>query len=143
MPLLPLCHILNLQKELRGTNAEISSWGCGDYGQLVKQWSDTSETQVVWKIRQESITANTKGFQGAVVRIGSANEAASVVRFATCHKVPLTTRSGGCSTSGSSTVHGGILLDLSNLRNVHVHPESRVVVAQGGALWKDVDVASA
>ena len=65
------------------------------------------------------------------------------MRFATSHGVPLAVKSGGCSTSGASTTHGGIVLDLSNLRKVHVKPASRVVIVQGGALWEDVNVASA
>lgn len=77
-----------------------------------------------------------------VVRITSAEEAATVVRFATCHGVPFAVKGGGFSTSGASTSHGGIVLDLSNLQRVIVHPESRVVIAQGGALWEDIDVAS-
>ncbi|KAJ6133712.1 hypothetical protein N7523_000034 [Penicillium sp. IBT 18751x] len=126
MPFLPFSHIVNLRKELNGTDADISTWGCDDYDSRIKQWNDSSDTEV-----------------GAVVRITSAEEAATVVRFATCYGVPLAIKSGGCSTSGASTTHGGIVLDLSNLRKVHVNPATRVVVAQGGALWEDIDVASA
>jgi hypothetical protein len=81
--------------------------------------------------------------QGAVVRITSTDEAAAVVRFATCHRIPFAVKGGGYSTTGASTTHGGIVLDLSNLRNVHVNPVSRVLTAQGGALWEDIDVAAA
>jgi hypothetical protein len=34
-------------------------------------------------------------------------------------------------------------LDLFKLREVHVNPDSRVLTAQGGALWEDIDVAAA
>ncbi|OJJ65581.1 hypothetical protein ASPBRDRAFT_70307 [Aspergillus brasiliensis CBS 101740] len=78
-----------------------------------------------------------------MVRVTSANEAATVVRFATSHEIPFTVRGGGYSTSGASTTHGGIVLDLSRLREVHVDPHSRVLKVQGGALWEDVDVAAA
>ena len=81
--------------------------------------------------------------QGAAVRVTSIDEAATVVRFATCHKAPFTVKGGGYSTSGDSTTRGGIVLDLSNMRKVHVDPASRVVTAQGGALWEDIDVAAA
>lgn len=74
--------------------------------------------------------------------MASTDEAATVVRFATRHKIPFSVRGGGYSTSGASTARGGIVLDLSNLRNVHVDPVSRVVTAQGGALWGDIDVAA-
>ncbi|GKZ75196.1 hypothetical protein AnigIFM50267_003127 [Aspergillus niger] len=78
-----------------------------------------------------------------MVRVTSADEAAIVVRFATRHDVPFAVKGGGYSTSGASTTHGGIVLDLSKLREVHVYPDSLVLAVQGGALWKDVDVAAA
>lgn len=52
-------------------------------------------------------------------------------------------KGGGYSTSGASTSHGGIVLDLSRLRGIQVDPHARVVTAQGGALWEDIDVAAA
>jgi hypothetical protein len=78
-----------------------------------------------------------------MVRVTSTDEAATVVRFAACHKIPFTVKGGGYSTTGASITHGGIVLDLSNLRRVHVNPVSRIVTAQGGALWEDIDVAAA
>ncbi|GLA62930.1 hypothetical protein AtubIFM56815_005444 [Aspergillus tubingensis] len=78
-----------------------------------------------------------------MVRVTSADEAAIVVRFATRHDVPFAVKGGGYSTSGASTTHGGIVLDLCRLREVYVYPDSLVLAVQGGALWKDVDVAAA
>lgn len=78
-----------------------------------------------------------------MVRVTSTDEAATVVRFAARHRIPFTVKGGGYSTTGASITHGGIVLDLSNLRRVHVNPVSRIVTAQGGALWEDIDVAAA
>ncbi|OJI99795.1 hypothetical protein ASPVEDRAFT_81387 [Aspergillus versicolor CBS 583.65] len=126
MPFLPFSNILSLRKELEGTHAEILTWGCDGYNNSVKQWSETCDTEI-----------------GATVRVTSASEAATVVRFAAQHSVPFTVKGGGYSTSGASTSHGGIVLDLSRLRRIHVDPQLRVVTAQGGALWEDIDVAAA
>lgn len=78
-----------------------------------------------------------------MVRVTSTEEAVTVVRFATIHNIPFTVKGGGYSTSGSSIARGGIVLDLCKLRRVHVDPASRMVVAQGGALWEDIDVVAA
>jgi hypothetical protein len=78
-----------------------------------------------------------------MVRVTSANEAATVVRFATAHELPFAARGGGYSTTGASIAHGGIVVDLSKLREIRVHPQSATVEVQGGALWEDVDVAAA
>ncbi|RAL12632.1 FAD-binding oxidoreductase [Aspergillus homomorphus CBS 101889] len=126
MPFLPLSQVRSLRNELDGTNAEISTWGCEGYGDNIKQWSDSCDEDV-----------------GAVIRVTSAHEAAIVVKFVTCHQIPLAVRGGGYSTSGSSTARGGIVLDLAKLRKVQVDPVSRVVTAEGGALWADIDVAAA
>ncbi|KAJ6029755.1 hypothetical protein N7499_005434 [Penicillium canescens] len=126
MPFLPLSNILSLRKELEGTAAEIVTWGSDGYGDGVKQWSDTCDEQV-----------------GAVVRVTSAGEAAAVVRFAACHKIPFAVKGGGYSTSGASTTRGGIVLDLFYLRRVQVDPVSQVLIAEGGALWEDIDIAAA
>ncbi|OJJ30890.1 hypothetical protein ASPWEDRAFT_119337 [Aspergillus wentii DTO 134E9] len=126
MPFLPFSNILSLRRELEGTDAEISTWGCDGYYDCTKQWSETCDTYI-----------------GAVVRVTSIDEARTVVHFATAHEIPLAVKGGGCSTSGASTTHGGIVLDLSKLRKVHVEPDSRVVIAQCGALWEDIDVAAA
>ncbi|KAL4788396.1 hypothetical protein BJX76DRAFT_316411 [Aspergillus varians] len=126
MPFLPFSNVLNLRKELEGTAAEIVTWGCDDYGDSIKQWSETCDTYI-----------------GARVRVSSTDEAAAVVRFATSYKIPLAVKGGGFSTTGASTTHGGIVLDLFRLRRVEVDSDSRVVTAQGGALWADIDVAAA
>ncbi|KAJ6114849.1 hypothetical protein N7486_000627 [Penicillium sp. IBT 16267x] len=126
MPFLPFNEILSLRKELEGSGAEISTWGCHGYDDRIKQWSASCDTEV-----------------GALIRVTSADEAAKVVCFATNHSIPLVVKSGGCSTSGASTIHGGIVLDLFNLRKVQVDAGSRVVIAEGGALWEDIDVAAA
>ncbi|KAJ6028034.1 hypothetical protein N7540_003610 [Penicillium herquei] len=125
MHFLPFSYILSLREELKGTGAKISTWGCDDYNDLIKEWNESSETQV-----------------GAVVQVTTDEEAATVVRFAAQHRVPLVVKGGGCSTSGASTIHGGIVLNLSGLRSVHVNPTSRVIIAEGGALWEDIDIAS-
>ncbi|KAL2862235.1 FAD-binding oxidoreductase [Aspergillus lucknowensis] len=126
MPFLPFSNILSLREELDGTDADILTWGCDGYVESIKQWSETCDTYV-----------------GAIVRVTSTDQAAIVVRFATHHDIPFTARGGGLSTSGASTTHGGIVLDLSSLRAVHVDAAARVVTAQGGALWADIDVAAA
>lgn len=47
MTFLPLSNILNLRRELEGTNAEILTWGCDGYDDGIKQWSDSCDEQAV------------------------------------------------------------------------------------------------
>ena len=51
----------------------------------------------------------------------------------------LAIRGGGHSIAGLQLPTGGMLIDLADMRGVHVDPEREPAVVQGGALWADVD----
>lgn len=51
-------------------------------------------------------------------------------------------RGGGHSTGGTSSTEGGLTIDLSGMRAVKVDKDSKLIVAQGGCLWEDVDNAA-
>jgi hypothetical protein len=65
------------------------------------------------------------------------------LRIASEHDVPVTVRGGGHNVAGRSIGDGTMLIDLSQMRGVTVNEQTRVATAQGGALWHDVDVATA
>jgi FAD/FMN-containing dehydrogenase len=44
-------------------------------------------------------------------------------------------RSGGHNVAGRATVDGGLMLDLSLMRGIHVDSKTRTVRAQGGVTW--------
>jgi FAD/FMN-containing dehydrogenase len=48
-------------------------------------------------------------------------------------------RGGGHSVAGLGSVDGGIVIDLSPMRGVHVDRTARTVRVQAGATWGDVD----
>ncbi|HEX3842864.1 MAG TPA: FAD-binding oxidoreductase [Steroidobacteraceae bacterium] len=68
---------------------------------------------------------------------------ALAVRIAADHDIPVTVRGGGHNVAGRSVADGALLVDLSRMRAVVVNERARVAVVQGGALWHDVDVATA
>jgi FAD/FMN-containing dehydrogenase len=54
------------------------------------------------------------------------------VRFARTHDLELAVRGGGHSVAGKSVCEGGLMLDLSLMKGIHVDPLRRTVRALGG-----------
>src|SRR5215471_4667048 len=74
--------------------------------------------------------------------VASATGVADVIAalgFARGHDLTVAVRGGGHSVAGLSTVDGGMLIDLSPMRNVRVDPASRIAHVGPGATWGDVD----
>ncbi len=70
--------------------------------------------------------------------VGTA-DVVQAVNFARENGLLVAVRGGGHSIAGLSNTDGGMLLDLSPMRGVLVHPERNTAEVQGGALWGDVD----
>lgn len=81
--------------------------------------------------------------QACVVKATSPADVSTTLSFIRAHKIPFVVRGGGHSTSGSASIEGGLVIDLSLMRRVSVDPEKRTVRAEGGAIWEDVDVEAA
>jgi hypothetical protein len=75
--------------------------------------------------------------------VTSSHEVSLVVAFATSHYIPFVVQGGGYSTSGASSTHGGIVINLSAMHKVLVDSASATIAAQGGATWEEVDQAAA
>lgn len=65
------------------------------------------------------------------------------VTFAREHDVPFVVCAGRHSTGAASSIEGGIVIDLRKMRKVTVDAEKKTIVAEGGAIWEDVDVEAA
>lgn len=78
----------------------------------------------------------------AVARCANDADVMSVVRFARENALPLAVRGGNHSVPGFGTCDEGIVLDLSDIRNVRVDPSTRTARVGGGALLGDLDHAA-
>jgi FAD/FMN-containing dehydrogenase len=66
----------------------------------------------------------------------------AAVRFAAAHRMLVSVRGGGHHIAGNAVAEGGLMIDLSAMRNVHVDAAQRTVTVAGGALLGDVDTAT-
>src|SRR5688572_29144575 len=48
-------------------------------------------------------------------------------------------RGGGHNVAGRATIDGGVMIDLSLLKGIHVDPKSPSVRAQGGVTWGELN----
>jgi len=78
-----------------------------------------------------------------IARCRVAQDVAQAVDFAREHGLPIAVRSGGHSVAGHSTTEGGLLIDLSQMRQIAVDPLQRLARAQPGATNGELVLAAA
>jgi FAD/FMN-containing dehydrogenase len=66
----------------------------------------------------------------------------AVVRAARRHGLPPSVRGGGHDWAGRALRDGGLVIDLTGMRDVAVDPRARVAIVAGGARAKDVALAA-
>ncbi|KAI9759744.1 MAG: hypothetical protein M4579_002129 [Chaenotheca gracillima] len=116
--------INSLKAALSGV--EILTTDSEKFEQSLKRWSDSAEKRA-----------------SAVVLPRSAEEVSATILFAGKHALDIAVCGGGHSCKGSSSSDGGIVIDLSKMRNVVVSSEEQTLAVDGGCLWVDVDSAAA
>jgi FAD/FMN-containing dehydrogenase/pimeloyl-ACP methyl ester carboxylesterase len=77
-----------------------------------------------------------------VVRPAGAGDVARAVRHAREHDLALSVRGGGHNLAGTALVDGGLTIDMSPLRAVHVDPEAKTATVGAGCLLEDLDRAT-
>ena len=61
------------------------------------------------------------------------------VRFAHASGLEISVRGGGHSVAGQAVADGGLMIDLSGLKGIHVDPAARTLRAQGGVTWGELN----
>jgi len=77
-----------------------------------------------------------------IVRCTSATDVVHAVDFARSHSLLTAVRGGGHSVSGQSSCDGGLMIDLSPMKAIHVNAESRTARVEPGVLLGDMDRAT-
>src|SRR5688500_11213232 len=73
-----------------------------------------------------------------IARVLTSADVAAAILFAREHGLALTVRGGGHNVAGGAVADDALVVDLSEMREVTVDPERRIVRVQGGATWGDV-----
>jgi len=74
-----------------------------------------------------------------IVQCTGAADVVDAVNFAREQGLLLSVKGGGHNVAGNAVNDDGLVIDLSQMRGVHVDPSTRTVRVQGGATWGDCD----
>jgi FAD/FMN-containing dehydrogenase len=77
-----------------------------------------------------------------IARCQTAAEVAACVNLAREHRLLVSVRGGGHSLPGHSVCNGGLMIDLSPMKNIQVDTQKRTARAGAGLLWRDFDAAT-
>jgi FAD/FMN-containing dehydrogenase len=87
--------------------------------------------------------ANAQRRAALVVYPRDAQDVSETVKWVSENKIPLAVCGGGHSSSGTSSIEGGVVIALSRyFSGVKVDPERKIAYVGGGALWEAVDKAA-
>src|SRR5688572_10630635 len=95
-------------------------------GRLIRPGDD--EYEVARHVHQAAVDARPL----AIVRAADARDVAFTVLFARDNELELAVRGGSHSVAGQGTIDGGLVLDLADMRGLHIDPDARVAWAQPG-----------
>jgi len=115
---------------------EIEATDNGFTGQLLlPRDAGFDEARAVWNAMIDRKPA-------LIARCRNDSDVISAVRLANARNLPIAIRGGGHNVAGHAVCDDGVMIDLSQMRNVDVDTDRRVAVVEGGALWRDVDAAT-
>ncbi len=72
-----------------------------------------------------------------IARCRGTADVQAAVHTAREHGLEIAVRGGGHNVAGNAVCDGGLVIDLSMMRGVHVDPRTQRARAQGGATWGD------
>jgi len=77
-----------------------------------------------------------------IAQCASTADVVAAVNFARENDLLVSVRGGGHSAVGDATCDGGIVIDLSSMKAIHVDPEAKTARADAGLTWGEFDAAT-
>src|SRR5215213_9079031 len=77
-----------------------------------------------------------------IARCAGAADVRAGIEYARASGLPLAVRGGGHGVAGTASCDGGLVVDLSPMKDVRVDPGSRSAWAQAALLWGELDQAT-
>jgi hypothetical protein len=77
-----------------------------------------------------------------VVRCAGPEDVVTALRLAEDAGSEISVRGGGHNVAGKAVTDGGVMIDLSSLKEIHVDPVGRTITAGGGVTWGELNQAA-
>jgi FAD/FMN-containing dehydrogenase len=77
-----------------------------------------------------------------IARCQGAADIADAIGIARSSGLEISVLGGGHNVAGRAVADGGVMIDLSPMKGIHVDPESRTARAQGGVTWNELNRAA-
>ena len=74
-----------------------------------------------------------------IARCHGTADVVDAVRLARASRLEISVRGGGHNVAGRAVTDGGLMVDLAEMKGIHVDPEARTVRAQGGVTWAELN----
>ena len=74
-----------------------------------------------------------------IARCAGTADIQDAVRLARSSGLEISVRGGGHNVAGRAVSEGGMMIDLSPMRGIHVDPAAQTARAQGGVLWSELN----
>ncbi len=81
-------------------------------------------------------------FPALIARCTSAQDVVEAVNFARQQQLLISVRGGGHNVAGNAVNDGGLMIDLSPMKEIHVDPQSRTAIVQPGVVFGELDRAT-
>jgi FAD/FMN-containing dehydrogenase len=76
---------------------------------------------------------------GLIARCAGVSDVIRSVNFARMHNLRVSVRGGGHNVTGNAVCDGGLMIDLSPMKGIHVDPAGKTVRAEAGVTWRELD----
>jgi FAD/FMN-containing dehydrogenase len=116
---------------------DVAGFAAGIAGTVIRPEDDSYETARL--VHNRTIDR----YPSLIVKAANATDVARTVVFARDSGLELAIRGGSHSLAGYGTSDGGIVLDLSGMKGLHIDPERRLAWAQAGLTAGEYSAAAA
>ena len=122
LPMLDITHIEALKEHFEGEIIHPSDTG---YDEVRKIWN-----------------AMIDKFPALIARCKNSHDVVEAVNFARSNNLLLSVRGSGHNVAGNAVCDGGLMIDLSLMKDIHVDPHRRTATAQPGVVFGEMDRAT-